>query len=108
MLMVVLTALFGAPRANLAAQLTILKCIRALPCHRSNALFANVNALNATFRAIIHALTAGHFVEAFVAGQNTFLTGIDTAIKRLYDQLLAIGTVDFLSFRIGLNFVRLR
>ncbi len=94
MAVVMLSALLGAPSANLGAQLAIVKGVGTLANHGADALLADVNAFNATFGAIVHALVARHFVEALVASKSTGLAGIDTGLERFHHGSFSILEAD--------------
>ena len=77
--MVVLAALVGAPLTDFDAKIAVAERVLALPRHRSNALFANLERVQAATGTIVVATFTRHGVKASVAVDHAALARFDTA-----------------------------
>ncbi len=80
MIVVVGTALFRAPLADLGTHSTVLFGVLAVASHRPNTQLAYICALDAALRAIVLALFASHCVCTLLTGDNTLLTSFDAIL----------------------------
>lgn len=79
--MVVFLALFGAPGANIHAQLAIFFCITIISRHHFYRCQACINANNATQGAIIMTFFPGHLDKAVLASHHTVLASLYTIFE---------------------------
>ena len=98
MVVVVLAALFRAPVAGVGTDRTEAFRKPALSDHRTNALLAQVDALDTALRTVIGAVVPRHLVQAVLTGDDAGLASLDTGRMTKHQlPLLCAQAFDFAS-----------